>query len=469
MKISTVGYSTKQGVKNIFRNKLFSLASVATMAACIFVFGLFFAIVMNFNYMVQKAEEGVAITVFFKEGTAQEQIDAIGADLKGQQGVLRVEYVSAEDAWAEFQDDYFAGNEDAAEGFADDNPLINSNHYEVYMSDVSKQQDIVEHAQSLEGVGNVNKSDVVAKTLTKLNSLIWYVSIAIIAILLAVSVFLISNTVTMGVTVRREEIAIMKYIGANNYMVQKAEEGVAITVFFKEGTAQEQIDAIGADLKGQQGVLRVEYVSAEDAWAEFQDDYFAGNEDAAEGFADDNPLINSNHYEVYMSDVSKQQDIVEHAQSLEGVGNVNKSDVVAKTLTKLNSLIWYVSIAIIAILLAVSVFLISNTVTMGVTVRREEIAIMKYIGAKDGFVRAPFVIEGLVIGIVGAIIPLILLYFMYNKAVEYIMMKFSLLNNIIDFLPVMDVYKTLLPVGLALGAGIGFLGSFITIRKHLHA
>ena len=86
---------------------------------------------------------------------------------------------------------------DAAEGFADDNPLINSNHYEVYMSDVSKQQDIVEHAQSLEGVGNVNKSDVVAKTLTKLNSLIWYVSIAIIAILLAVSVFLISNTVTM--------------------------------------------------------------------------------------------------------------------------------------------------------------------------------------------------------------------------------------------------------------------------------
>ena len=78
MKISTVGYSTKQGVKNIFRNKLFSLASVATMAACIFVFGLFFAIVMNFNYMVQKAEEGVAITVFFKEGTAQEQIDDWG-------------------------------------------------------------------------------------------------------------------------------------------------------------------------------------------------------------------------------------------------------------------------------------------------------------------------------------------------------------------------------------------------------
>lgn len=92
---------------------------------------------------------------------------------------------------------------------------------------------------------------------------------------------------------------------------------------------------------------------------------------------------------------------------------------------------------------------------------------MKYIGAKDGFVRAPFVIEGLLIGIVGALIPLVLLYFMYDKAISYIMSKFSLLNNIMEFLPVLDVYKTLLPVGIALGVGIGFVGSFFTIRKHL--
>ncbi len=139
----------------------------------------------------------------------------------------------------------------------------------------------------------------------------------------------------------------------------------------------------------------------------------------------------------------------------------------ADTLSSVNRLITYVSIAIIAILLAVSIFLISNTVTMGITVRREEIAIMKYIGAKDGFVRAPFVIEGVVIGLIGAIIPLALLYFMYGKAVSYILQRFNLLNNILDFLPVTAVYKVLLPVGLALGVGIGFVGSFFTIRKHL--
>ena len=252
-----------------------------------------------------------------------------------------------------------------------------------------------------------------------------------------------------------------------NYIVDKAEEGVAITVFFKEDATQSQKDKVGEDLKNADGVLKVNYISADEAWDKFKDDYFGESGDLAEGFKSDNPLANSDNYEVYMSDVSKQKDVVSYAESLDGVRKVNKSDDVAKTLTSVNKLVGYVSAAIIVILLIVSVFLISNTVTMGVTVRREEIAIMKYIGAKDGFVRSPFVIEGLLIGVIGAVLPLILLYFLYSKVIEYIMVKFSLLNNIVDFLPVMQVYKTLLPVGLALGVGIGFLGSFVTIRKHL--
>ena len=252
-----------------------------------------------------------------------------------------------------------------------------------------------------------------------------------------------------------------------NYIVQKAEEGVAITVFFEEGLEQSRVDEIGDELRECDGVLDVEYVSADDAWESFQSEYFGEDSSLAEGFKDDNPLANSDNYAVYMEDVSKQDDVVSFAESLDGVRRVNKSDVVADTLSSVNRLITYVSIAIIAILLAVSIFLISNTVTMGITVRREEIAIMKYIGAKDGFVRAPFVIEGVVIGLIGAVIPLVLLYFMYGKAVSYILTRFNLLNNILDFLPVTEVYKVLLPVGLVLGVGIGFVGSFFTIRKHL--
>ena len=251
------------------------------------------------------------------------------------------------------------------------------------------------------------------------------------------------------------------------YMVQKAEEGVAITVFFDEEATDAQIKKIGDELKSQNGVLKVNFVSADEAWDSFKDEYFGDAKELADGFKDDNPLSGSDNYEVYMSDVSKQKDVVSYAEKLDGVSKVNKSDVVAKTLTSVNRLIYYVSIVLIGILLAVSIFLISNTVTMGITVRREEIAIMKYIGAKDGFVRAPFIIEGLVIGLIGAVIPQVILYFVYDKAVAYVMTKFSLLNNIIEFLPVTTVYRTLLPVGLILGVGIGFIGSAFTIRKHL--
>ena len=250
-------------------------------------------------------------------------------------------------------------------------------------------------------------------------------------------------------------------------IVQKVEEGVAITVFFDEDATEKEIKNIEKKLKARDDVREVHYVSAEEAWESVQKDYFGDDEAAAEGFKNDNPLANSDNFEVYMKDVESQKDLVKYAEGLEGVRKVNKSDTVAKALVSANKLIWSVSAVIIIILLAVSIFLISNTVTMGITVRREEIAIMKYIGAKDSFVRAPFVIEGILIGLIGAAIPLIILYFMYGKAISYILAKFSLLNNILDFLPVGEVYKVLTPVGLLLGIGIGFVGSFFTIRKHL--
>lgn len=266
------------------------------------------------------------------------------------------------------------------------------------------------------------------------------------------------------------------------YIIKSAEEGVAITVFFNDDATEEQKKEIGEQLESRDDVSEVKYVSADDAWAEFQKDYFGDNPELAEGFKDDNPLAHSDNYEVYMKTVkgdnkdliakskslsATQQDLVKFAQSLDGVRQVNKSDVVANTLSSVNMLVAYVSIAIIAILLGVSIFLISNTVTTGITVRKEEIAIMKYIGAKDFVVRSPFVIEGLIIGLFGAVIPLALLYFLYDKAVVYIMEKFSILKNIITFLPVGNVYIYLLPIGLAMGIGIGFLGSYFTVRKHL--
>ena len=95
MRINTLFYSIKQGFKNIFRNKMFSLASIATMAACIFMFGLFYIVVTNFSSMVKTAEEGVAVTVFFNEGTTEDVIKADKAQIEKRAEVGKVDYQSA--------------------------------------------------------------------------------------------------------------------------------------------------------------------------------------------------------------------------------------------------------------------------------------------------------------------------------------------------------------------------------------
>ena len=254
-----------------------------------------------------------------------------------------------------------------------------------------------------------------------------------------------------------------------NYIVEKAEEGVAIVVLFDEEATDERVEQIGKELQKFEGVLEVKYVSADEAWAEFQKSYLDDNPELAAGFEDDNPLANSDNYEVYLESVEYQDDVVEFAEGLEGVRKVNRSDTVAKALESFNVLLAIFTAVIISILLIVAIFLISNTVSMGITIRKEEIAIMKYIGAKDSFVRAPFIIEGILIGLVGASIPLLIIYYAYGRVIDSIMEKFSILNTIMDFLTVGQVYKTLLPVGLALGVGIGFIGSFFTIKKHLRA
>ena len=297
MKISTLFYTLKQGVKSVFRNKWFTLASIATISACLFLFGLFYAILMNFQHMVKTAEEGVSITVFFEPGTSEARIAEVG-DL---------------------------------------------------------------------------------------------------------------------IRVRTDEVS------------------------------------------------EVKFVSAEEAWDWFKEKYLG---EYTAGFPT-NPLEDFANYEVYVKDVSKQAQLVTYIQSLPDVREVKYSDVTADTLSGVNLIIAYVSLGIIAILLAVSIFLISNTVTIGISVRQEEIMIMKYVGATDFFVRAPFVIEGMLIGAVGAAIPLGIIYALYNNIIGMATAKFPMLSQLLSFLTVQEIFKVLLPVSLCIGVGIGFLGSYSTVRKHL--
>lgn len=251
------------------------------------------------------------------------------------------------------------------------------------------------------------------------------------------------------------------------HMIKTAETSVGVTVFFDEGISQEQITLIGDKIKERTEVSKINFISAEEAWENFKDEYFKGEEDLTDTFADDNPLADSASYEIYLNDVSMQPSLVKYVNAIDGVRQVNSSDTTATSLSNINILVGYISVAIIIILIAVSVFLISTTVTMGISVRKDEISIMKLIGATDFFIRSPFIVEGIIIGLIGATLPLIGLYFIYNKAISYISEKFNVLSGILSFLDVNIVFSTLIPISMLIGVGIGFFGSFLTVRKHL--
>jgi cell division transport system permease protein len=251
-------------------------------------------------------------------------------------------------------------------------------------------------------------------------------------------------------------------------MVHEAESGVTITVFFEEGTSDERIQEIGQEILARDEVTDIVYVSAEEALQQYIDEYMNGSEEAAKGLESANPLANSANYEVYMQDISQQGELATYIESLDGVRQVNQSVIAANILSDFNTLIGYVSIAVMVILLGVAVFLISNTIRVGIAVRSEEIGIMKLIGASNLFIRAPFLIEGMIIGLIGSVIPLVIIYFLYQKIITYVLSNFVFLSDIINFIPVHTAYMYLAPIALLLGAGIGLLGSLITIRKHLN-
>lgn len=312
MKISTLFYTIRQGFANIFRNKWYSLASIATISACLFLFGLFYAIVANFQNIIMNAEKVVSVTVFF-------------------------------------------------------------------------------HTEA--GLGDRCESHV---------------------------------------------------------------EGQIPTAT--------RIEEIGQQIAGRVEVSEVIFHSAEKDWETFGPENYGEDYDL---MFPENPLEGMDNFEIHLDDVSMQGALVGWLESFPEVRKVNYDDTTANTLGGINLLIAYVSLGIIVILLAVSIFLISNTVAIGISVRSEEINIMKYIGATDFFVRAPFVLEGMLIGLIGAAVPLGIIYSVYNYVLNYVIGNFAGLSSFLNFLSVEQIFRFLTPASLLVGVGIGFLGSISTVRKHL--
>ena len=251
------------------------------------------------------------------------------------------------------------------------------------------------------------------------------------------------------------------------FMVHHVESTVGITVLFDENLTEEEILALGDEIGKRPEIREMNYVSAQEAWDSFKAEYFAGHEELAEGFAEDNPLAGSASYVIFLNDISEQENFAAYLQGISGVRQVNYSSTTAAGFSSFNKMLGALSLAIIGVLLSVAVFLISNTISVAAAFRRRESQIMRFIGATNFMIRAPFIVEGVVIGLIGAVIPLAGMYVLYTKMVVYLVERFHILSNMLYFIPIGDIYPVMVAVSMALGVGIGFFGSFFTIRKSL--
>ncbi len=250
-------------------------------------------------------------------------------------------------------------------------------------------------------------------------------------------------------------------------MITNIETRVGITVFFDENLSDEEIMSIGERISAQPEVKETQFISADEAWSDFKKEYFEGKEELAEGFADDNPLKGSSSYAIWLKDAARQDSFVKYLENAEGVRQVNYTSQAGSLLTGINNALLIVSAILIGILLAVSIFLIRNTVMISAEFRKNETAIMRLIGATNSMIRAPFIIEGVTIGLIGTLIPLVGMYFLYGYVMRYMNEHYTMLSDIFSLMPHSSVFPVMTVVALILGVGIGFFTSLFALNRHL--
>ncbi|MDA3845518.1 MAG: permease-like cell division protein FtsX [Vallitaleaceae bacterium] len=220
MSIRTFFYAFKEGVINLFKNRLMTFASIGTISACLLVVSIFYIVSSNVDYMVEAVQNNIGIAVFFDDGISEENILELKAIIEERPEVYKSTYISAEEAWQTFKGDYFSGREELLSGFENENPLENSASLQIFMADMTRQGELVTYINSLEGIRHIREDRQITDIIKTVSDMIQYISIVLIAVLLLISVFLISNTVRIGIEVRKKEINIMKFIGATDTFIR---------------------------------------------------------------------------------------------------------------------------------------------------------------------------------------------------------------------------------------------------------
>ncbi len=247
-----------------------------------------------------------------------------------------------------------------------------------------------------------------------------------------------------------------------SHVSRQIEEQCQINVFVPHDATEEEFLAVGERLEKLDNVKAVKYYTKEERYEDYKEKNYKDDADAIKAFDRDNPLRDS--CILTLDDPENAEKVIKSAKKVEGVEEVsNNLDLIEKIIS-ITGTIRTVSIWFLIILIIVAVFIISNTIKIGMFARRKEINIMKFVGATNWFIRWPFIIEGMILGFVGALFSATLVLIAY----EAVYPSFADFMGSIGAVTMSGVYNYVVWGFIALGSLIGMVGSYTSIRKHLH-
>ena len=254
-------------------------------------------------------------------------------------------------------------------------------------------------------------------------------------------------------------------VGTNlRHMLNQMEDSIGISVFLSGELTGEEIENMKTEIGKIDHVENVQYISPADALHDLKQDWGA-DEDIFIGLDEENnPLSHS--FQISLDSIQNQSGVLTALENVDGIDNVRHGQTETEVLIKANRIFSIASAIVMILLGAISVMIIMNTIRISVVNRRVEINIMKYVGATDWFIRWPFIIEGIIIGVVGALVPLILGFPIYAKVTSAIF-EYLPMIKFVQFRLTGDVFGFLFPMGIIFGIALGVIGSVTSIRKHL--
>ena len=253
-------------------------------------------------------------------------------------------------------------------------------------------------------------------------------------------------------------------IGNFNHFIKQVETQQGIQAFIKKDATEEEIEEVKNQINEIEEINTIDFVSQEQALQSVKERVFQERADLLEGY---DVSIFKPSYKITLTDITKTSEIKEKLSQIDNIVKVTNTDDVIEVLIKVARGIKIGSYIIIIALIAVSIFIISNTIKLTVYARRKEISIMKYVGATNNFIRWPFVVEGIIIGLFSGVFSLIIVSGLYMVVSRNVTLVNFLANLRLRLLEFNEMFNFIVIVYLVLGMGIGVIGSTKSMRKYL--